>query len=112
MTDVAAGSIATKGERTARIESSVSNPDAVAAAIAPDNTDEVTTWVEDGAVVTEIRRDSTASLEATVDDYVLNLDVALRIVQHATTETVRHTTNNRNERTTDSATHDTDHNDT
>jgi hypothetical protein len=52
---------------------------AVAAALRPDNTAEMTTRVEDDAVVTTIERDSTSGLQSTVDDYVVNLRVAAQL---------------------------------
>jgi len=66
--------------RRATISSGVDRPETVARALRPDNTDAVTTVVEDETVVTTIERETTASLEATVDDYVVNLDVATAIV--------------------------------
>ncbi|GGN96805.1 KEOPS complex subunit Pcc1 [Haloarcula pellucida] len=51
----------------------------VAAALRPDNTDEMTTRVEDDAVVTTVERDSTGGLQSTVDDYVVNLRVAAQL---------------------------------
>ncbi|MFP9193476.1 KEOPS complex subunit Pcc1 [Natronosalvus vescus] len=62
----------------------------VVAAIAPDNTDEMDTRLEraDGAserVVTTIERETTGGLHSTVDDYVVNLDVAERVAQHGRT---------------------------
>lgn len=69
------------------IESAVDSPAIVAAALAPDNTDDLETRVESGAVVTTIERDRTASLEATVDDYVRSLDVAVEVVQRANQHT-------------------------
>lgn len=64
-------------------------PGVVAAALRPDNTDEMTTCVEangDGsrAVVTTIERDSTGGLRTTVDDYVTNLAVAQRLIDTTT----------------------------
>jgi tRNA threonylcarbamoyladenosine modification (KEOPS) complex Pcc1 subunit len=56
---------------------------AVAAALVPDNTPEVETTVDGRRIVTTIERDSTSSLQSTVDDYVVNLQVA---VQLATTD--------------------------
>ncbi len=67
----------------ATITSTVADPETIAAAIAPDNTDDVETTVADGQVVTTIRRDRTASLEATVDDYVVNLAVAADVARIA-----------------------------
>jgi tRNA threonylcarbamoyladenosine modification (KEOPS) complex Pcc1 subunit len=78
---------------TATIRSSVADPEAIAQAIAPDNTAEMDTRVEDGDVVTTVRRDSTAGLRSTVDDYVVNLQVALAVADTA----------NRRETTTDTA---------
>jgi len=51
-------------------------PETVAAALEPDNTDEMSTRTEDGRVVTTVARDSPAGLRSTVDDYVVNLQVA------------------------------------
>lgn len=50
--------------------------DIVAAAIAPDNTPEVTTTVEDGTVVTTIERESIGGLRATMTDYLRGISVA------------------------------------
>ncbi|MGQ3412288.1 KEOPS complex subunit Pcc1 [Natrinema sp. LN54] len=69
----------------------------VARALSPDNTDEMTTTVErDGseatadddhaaAIVTRIDRETTSGLRATVDDYVVNLEVAIDVVEQART---------------------------
>ena len=65
--------------RTATIRSRVRHPAAVAAAISPDDTDEIHTRVEDGAVVADVERPTTTSLESTVDDYVVALDVATAV---------------------------------
>jgi hypothetical protein len=62
------------------IRSDVNRPETVARAVDPDHTDDVRTTTEDGAVVTTIERDTTRSLEATVDDYVVNLGVATTLV--------------------------------
>jgi hypothetical protein len=69
--------------RRATIESEVDAPATVAAAIAPDDTDEIHTRVEDGRVVTTIERETTGGLTATIDDYVVALDVAGRTAAHA-----------------------------
>jgi len=65
----------------ATIETPVGAPALVAAAVAPDNTAEMQTGVEDGVVVTTIDRDDTGGLRATATDYIANLDVATRVVQ-------------------------------
>jgi len=51
----------------------------IAAALAPDNTAEMTTTVEAATVETTIDRETTGGLAATVDDYVVNLSVAVSL---------------------------------
>lgn len=88
--------------RRAIIRTAHTDPETIAAAIAPDNTDEMRTRVErdrddrsvdedappnptadgdagDAVVVTTIDRDSTSGLHATVDDTLVNLAVADRV---------------------------------
>jgi hypothetical protein len=48
----------------------------VAAALAPDNTDEMTTTTDGRQVTTTIERETTGGLQATVDDYVVNVRIA------------------------------------
>ncbi|QLK25588.1 KEOPS complex Pcc1-like subunit [Natrinema zhouii] len=74
----------------------------VARALSPDNTDEMSTTVERddaaatadgdderaGTVVTRIDRETTGGLQATVDDYVVNLEVAIDVASQA--RTVQH----------------------
>ena len=69
----------------------------VAAALEPDNTDEMSMAVESasdaddggasdagaGTIVTTIERETTGGLAATVDDYVVNLSVATAVVENA-----------------------------
>jgi hypothetical protein len=66
--------------RRATLRTSHADPDAVAAAVRPDNTAEMDTRVEDGYVVTTFERGTTGGLRSTVDDYVVNLQVASSIV--------------------------------
>lgn len=77
--------------RQATIRTSVDTPEQIAAAVRPDNTQEMLTGVEDGAVVTDIDRDSTSGLRSTLDDYVVNLSVAVEVAQianrHVNTDT-------------------------
>lgn len=54
--------------------------EAIARAITPDNTAEMETAVEGSEIRTRIERGSTAGLRSTVDDYVVNLAVALETV--------------------------------
>lgn len=73
--------------RRAEIRTTHGNPPLVAAAVAPDDTDEMDTRVDGGRVVTTVERGTTGGLAATVDDYVVNLSVAERTVQHANRHT-------------------------
>ncbi|MUV91136.1 KEOPS complex Pcc1-like subunit [Halapricum sp. CBA1109] len=73
-------------DRHARITTRHDDPEVVAAALAPDNTDEMTTRVEGDRVVTTVDRDSTGGLQATVDDYVVNLHVAQTTTDTDTTQ--------------------------
>lgn len=61
-------------------------PELVAAAVAPDNTDEMTTRVSDDGrqVLTTIERDSAGGLRTTTDDYVSNLTVAQQLIETTT----------------------------
>ncbi|MFQ3318291.1 MAG: hypothetical protein ACI8UR_001620 [Natronomonas sp.] len=61
-------------------------PELVAAALAPDNTEEMTTRVEahENSVVTTIERETTGGLRTTADDYVTNLTVAQQILDTTT----------------------------
>lgn len=72
-----------RAPRRARVRSEVAGAETVAAAIAPDDTDEIDTRLVDGAVVATIERPTTASLEATLDDYVVALGVATAVVDAA-----------------------------
>jgi hypothetical protein len=66
--------------RRATVRTTHECPDLVAAAVRPDNTEEMTTHVKGEEVVTRIERETTGGLQATVDDYVTNLRVADSIV--------------------------------
>ena len=65
--------------RRATVRTTHDHPEAVAAALRPDNTAEMSTHVDGRTVVTTIERDSTGGLRTTVDDYVTNLQVAQRV---------------------------------
>ena len=69
--------------RTATIRTDHPDAATVAAAVAPDNTPEMETRVEGDAVVTTIERNTTSGLQSTVDDYVVNVDIAETIANHA-----------------------------
>jgi hypothetical protein len=70
--------------KRATIRTSHDRPELVAAALVPDNTDEMSTRVTDSAVETTIERDSTGGLRTTADDYVTNLTVAQQIIDTTT----------------------------
>ncbi|MDQ2049211.1 KEOPS complex subunit Pcc1 [Natronolimnohabitans sp. A-GB9] len=86
--------------RRATIRTSHEDPRLVARALSPDNTDEMETVVEDenqrpssdrtqgddGEVVTRIERETTSGLHSTVDDYVVNLEVAVDVAHSGRTE--------------------------
>lgn len=70
------------GVRRARLKTDHGSPDEatrVARALEPDNTPEMNTRVVGSTVVTEIERNATGGLQATVDDYVVNLQVAAHL---------------------------------
>ncbi|AGB36697.1 KEOPS complex subunit Pcc1 [Natronococcus occultus] len=67
--------------RRATIRTTHDDPELIARALAPDNTDEMETTTEADAVVTRIERETTAGLHSTVDDYAVNLAVALEVAQ-------------------------------
>lgn len=69
--------------RTATISTTVDDPEAIAAALRPDNTAEMRTQVDGDTVRTVIERETTAGLRSTVDDYVVNLSVALAVTRTA-----------------------------
>ncbi|MES3516156.1 MAG: KEOPS complex subunit Pcc1 [Natronomonas sp.] len=65
--------------RRATIRTAHDDPETVAAALSPDNTDEMSTTVDDGRVVTRIDRQSSGGLRTTADDYLRGLIVADRV---------------------------------
>lgn len=58
------------------IRTSHGRPAVVAEALRPDNTEQMSTAVDDGAVLTAIERPSDDGLRATADDYLRNVRVA------------------------------------
>ena len=69
--------------RRARIRTTHASAEAaavVAGAVEPDNTDSMATRVDGDRVVTTVERETTGGLHSTVDDYVVNLTVADRLV--------------------------------
>lgn len=70
--------------RRATIRTETDHAHIIAAALKPDNTEEMTTTVRDGTIVTEIERETTGGLETTADDYVTNLTVAAQLTNDTT----------------------------
>jgi tRNA threonylcarbamoyladenosine modification (KEOPS) complex Pcc1 subunit len=62
------------------LETEHDEPRDIAAAVSPDNTEEMETRVEDGKIVTRIEREDVESAGATADDYMRNLIVADELV--------------------------------
>lgn len=53
---------------------------AVARAVRPDNTDAMDTTTDGDVVHTTIERETTGGLSSSVDDYVVNVDVAQQLI--------------------------------
>ena len=73
----------TEGARTATVRTTHADAPLVAAALAPDNTDSMATRVDGDTVECVVERPTTGGLRSTVDDYVVNLHVADRLVDRA-----------------------------
>jgi hypothetical protein len=86
--------------RRARFRTRHGDPEAVARALVPDNTDQMHTAVEDGTVVTTVERPTTGGLRTTADDYLTNLQVASQL----TDATDTNDTNDANDTNTDTDT--------
>jgi len=67
--------------RRATIRTEVEDAPTIAASLKPDNTPEMRTRIEDGVIHTEIERETTSGLRSTVDDYVVNLTVAVEVAE-------------------------------
>ena len=69
--------------RTATVRTTHADADLVAAALAPDETESMTTRTDGDTIECTVERPTTGGLRSTVDDYVVNLHVADRIVERA-----------------------------
>ncbi len=76
--------------KRARLRTDSANGAVVAAALEPDNTAEMETTVEGDTIETTLERERTGGLRSTVDDYVVNLSVAERIVRIANDYDTQH----------------------
>jgi len=72
------------GRARAVVRVRVDDPATVAAALAPDDTPEVTTGVDGDHVVARIERPDAGGLRGTADDYVRNLQVATQLPNDTT----------------------------
>ncbi|WP_418284383.1 KEOPS complex subunit Pcc1 [Halorubrum sp. DTA46] len=79
-TDADVGSGAT---RTATVRTTHADAALVAAALAPDDTESIRTRVDGDAIECTVERPTTGGLRSTVDDYVVNLRVADRVIDRA-----------------------------
>ena len=73
----------TRTTRTATVRTTHVDASVVAAALAPDNTDSMTTRVDGDAIECTVERPTTGGLRSTTDDYVVNLHVADRLAERA-----------------------------
>ena len=69
--------------RTATVRTTHADAALVAAALAPDETDSMATRVDGDAIECVVERPTTGGLRSTVDDHVVNLRVADRLVERA-----------------------------
>lgn len=69
--------------RTATVRTGHEDPATIAAAVAPDNTGDMQTRVKAGTILTTIERGDAGGLQSTVDDYVVNVDIAETVAGHA-----------------------------
>lgn len=69
--------------RQATIRTTHHAADLIAGALAPDDTESTAVAADGDTVVCHIERPTTGGLRSTVDDYVVNLRVAARIVERA-----------------------------
>ena len=95
--------------RRATIRATHPAADLVARALAPDDTESTAVTADGDAVVCRVERPTTGGLRSTVDDYVVNLRVATRVVDRASEHAAA--TDTRPNSTVDTNTQ-TDHTDT
>lgn len=73
----------------ATVRTAHDDPETLAAALDPDHTESMRTTVADDELLTVIERPTTGGLQATVDDYLVNLRVAVRTQTTMTTDTTQ-----------------------
>ena len=70
-------------KRTATVRTTHADAATVAAALGPDETDSMRTRVDGDVVACAIARPTTGGLQSTLDDHLVNLRVADRVVERA-----------------------------
>ncbi|MEA5037144.1 hypothetical protein SDC9_32469 [bioreactor metagenome] len=66
---------------TGEIRSRVQSADEIEKSLAPDNAGFIDTSYEDGYITARVNGESLRSVIATVDDYLMNLSVAERLIE-------------------------------
>ena len=56
-------------------------PGLVAQSIAPDNTSSIDTKISGNSIIATVQRDSLGSLRSTIDDLLVNLQVAVKTIE-------------------------------
>ncbi|TKX86153.1 hypothetical protein EXE43_09800 [Halorubrum sp. SS5] len=69
--------------RTATVRTEHADAATVAAALAPDETDSMRTRVDGDVVACAVERPTTGGLQSTLDDHLVNLRVADRVIERA-----------------------------
>ncbi|MDV7348653.1 KEOPS complex subunit Pcc1 [Halorubrum distributum] len=70
-------------KRTATVRTTHADAATVAAALGPDETDSMRTRVDGDVVACTVARPTTGGLQSTLDDHLVNLRVADRVIERA-----------------------------
>jgi len=70
-------------DRTATVRTAHADAATVAAALGPDETDSMRTRVDGDVVACTVARPTTGGLQSTLDDHLVNLRVADRVIERA-----------------------------
>ncbi|TKX61496.1 KEOPS complex subunit Pcc1 [Halorubrum sp. GN12_10-3_MGM] len=83
MSDDAPRTAGDDADRTATVRTTHADAATVAAVVGPDETDSMRTRVDGDAVACTVARPTTGGLQSTLDDHLVNLRVADRVVERA-----------------------------
>ena len=83
MAEGAPESTGDNADRTATVRTTHADAATVAAALGPDETDSMRTRVDGDVVACTVVRPTTGGLQSTLDDHLVNLRVADRVVERA-----------------------------